>query len=142
MKGVEKLPNERAWMRSDLKIEGMTTNEICETEEWMKLDRKWQFLQSNESLVEVVCEDAETLERLGIATEQVANRLASLINLFHYNCVKTRIHTGEEIQQIEKRGTLIEDRYFVRVIEKIRIYGKTALLFRSVQEPIFHRRTN
>ncbi len=109
----------KASIRSDFKIEELNADEIHEIEHWMKADRKWRFLQENENLVEVIHGDSETLGRLGITHEEIANRLASLINQFHYNCVKARLYSGEEIQQVERKGALIEDRYFISVVEEL-----------------------
>ena len=109
----------KALWTSDLKIEELNADEVHEIERWMKADRKWSFLRGSESLADAVRRDSETLRLLGITHEEIANRLASLINQFHYSCVKARICSGEEIQQVERRGALIEDRYFISVVEEL-----------------------
>jgi hypothetical protein len=116
---VLRLPDFEAWKRYSLKIEAMAADEIREVERLMKRGGKWQFLNEDESLVETIEEDADTLRSMKITPVQIANKLASLINLFHFNCVRARIYSGETIQEVEKRGMLIANRYFVRVIEEL-----------------------
>ena len=116
-------------MRFDYKVQELNADEIHEIEYWMKADRKWKFLEENENLVEIVNKDSETLERLGIKHEEAASRLASLINQFHCTCVKTRIHSGEKIQQVEKKGALIEDRYLITVIEELEYMDRQPCYF-------------
>jgi hypothetical protein len=119
LKSVSEGALTKALARFRSKVEELNADQVHEIEYWMKTDNKWRFLRESESLVEVVGRDSATLSRLGISHEEVANRLASLINQFHYNCVKTRIYSGEAIQQVEKIGTVIEGRYFINVIDEL-----------------------
>jgi hypothetical protein len=119
----------------DLRFEDLTADEISEIQMWMRADRRWQYLRENESLVEIVRRDNETLENLGVKPEQIANRLASLINQFHRDSVVQRIRSGEAIQQVEKRGRPLEDRYFVSVVDDLEYMERQPCYFELLNSP-------
>jgi hypothetical protein len=120
---------------SAVKVEDLTADEISEIQKWMRADRKWRYLRENENLAVTVRKDNETLESLGVKPEQIASRLASLINSFHHDSVVDRIRSGETIQRVEKRGRVIEDRYFVSVVDDLEYIERQPCYFELLNSP-------
>jgi len=120
------------------KIEELNPDQIEEIESWMKNDSDWQFLSTDESLVDIVREDLKTLRELDVTPKQIADRLESLTGQFHWYCYRNKLELGKEIQNLEKRGALVEGRYFVTVTEET---DEQPCFFEIVDRPFSHKRT-